>query len=348
MRTSKLRRRPACAYHHEGGKSPEAAPLTLANAVFRGQTFDPVASSIVKNVPLRSGSDGAPRSIRSLGFCAVVLLAALLSGCAPTALSSARHQIAEGQYAAAHRELAAIQMSTLSLSERREVKDDLCLSEFMIGEPGYSFGEQRRVCTEAALEPGSQSAQFIDKLDTNTRNSAYARVEAALAKGNLAGAEQAALVYVNTAGADPAVVDKWSHRMWELVEKRDRRAGHRRKKELANAIGAVSKQYPSMRKMSKEQFANWVAKEGNVEGASMFSSIALMDQEVTLSVKKSDLHEAALKLDRIANINDATVARCGCDGRTNVGVAETNFPLYLVRLDPETKRSEVLILPHRQ
>jgi hypothetical protein len=273
---------------------------------------------------------------------------ATLSGCAPSALSSARHQIAEGQYAAAHRELLGIQMNTLSLDERREVKDDICLSEFMIGEPGYSMGEQRRVCTEAALEPGSQSVQFIDKLDAATRNSAYARVEAALAKGNLAGAEQAALIYLNTQGADPAVVTKWSRRMWEIVEKRDRRAARRHKKEIATAIGAVSKQYPSMRKMSKEEFANWVAKEGKVEGASMFSSIALKDEEVTLSVKKSDLHAAALKLDRIANINDAAVARCGCEGRTNVGIAETNFPLYLVRLDPETKRSEVLILPHRQ
>jgi hypothetical protein len=289
-----------------------------------------------------------PISAPAVGFFALLLLSTLLSGCVPSALSSARHRIAEGQYAAAHRELLGIQMGTLSLSERREVKDDLCLSEFMIGEPGYSIGEQRRACVEAALEPGSQSVQFIEKLDAAARDSAYKRVEAALAKGNLAGAEQAALVYVNTAGADPAVVAKWSHRMWEIVEKRDRRAEHRRKKALANAIGEVRKQYPSMPKMTKQQFANWVAKESNVDGAPMFSSIALKDQEVTLAVKRDELHEAALKLDRIASINDATVARCGCDGRTNVGVAETNFPLYLVRLDPETKRSEVLILPHRQ
>ena len=320
---------------------------TLANLCLRVQTFDRVASIIVRTV-LRNGSDAVPIFARATGWCALALLIAALSGCAPSALSSARHQLAEGQYAAAHRELLGIQMGTLSLSERREVKDDLCLSEFMIGEPGYSIGEQRRACVEATLEPGSQSGQFLEKLDAATRESAYKRVEAALAKGNLAGAEQAALVYVNTAGDDPAVVAKWSHQMWELVDKRDRRAEHRRKKALANAIGEVSKQYPSMRKMSKQEFASWVAKESNVDGAPMFSSIALKDQEVTLAVKRDELHQAALKLDRIANINDATVARCGCDGRTNVGIAETNFPLYLVRLDPETKRSEVLILPHRQ
>ena len=46
-----------------------------------------------------------------------------------------------------------------------------------------------------------------------------------------------------------------------------------------------------------------------------------------------------------ASINDAMVARCGCDARTNVAVAETGFPAYFIRLDPETKISEVMILP---
>ena len=44
-------------------------------------------------------------------------------------------------------------------------------------------------------------------------------------------------------------------------------------------------------------------------------------------------------------INDAMVARCGCDARTNVAVSETGFPAYFIRLDPETRLSEVMILP---
>ena len=79
----------------------------------------------------------------------------------------------------------------------------------------------------------------------------------------------------------------------------------------------------------------------------MFSSVALRNQELDLAIRREELHLASLKLDRLSTINDATIARCGCDGRTNIGVAETNFPLYLVRLDPETQRSEVIILPHR-
>jgi hypothetical protein len=44
-------------------------------------------------------------------------------------------------------------------------------------------------------------------------------------------------------------------------------------------------------------------------------------------------------------INDGMAGRCGCDARTNVAVAETGFPAYFIRLDPETKMSEVMILP---
>jgi hypothetical protein len=286
--------------------------------------------------------------LRTLALSALAGLIALVSGCAPAALSSVRQKMAAGQYAAAHQELLAIPLGNLSDSERREVKDDLCVSVFMLGEPAYSTGEQRRVCAAAAKEPGSRSAQFVLKIDDQVRQSSYAKVNAALASGDLGGAEQAAQVYIATRGGDPAVVARWSHQMWELVAQRDRDIEARRRKQLNAAIAAVRQQYPSMHKMSNDEFIRWVSKEGSVAGTTMFSSVALKDKGLELAVPGQELRLAELQLDRLSTINDATVARCGCDGRTNVGIAETNFPLYLVRLDPETQRSEVLILPHRQ
>lgn len=296
-----------------------------------------------------SSDFGWKRSIASaLAISIIGTLIVIASGCAPSALSSAHRKMVAGQYAAAHQELMAIPLDSLSASQRREVKDDICLSEFMIGEPTYSSGEQRRVCADAATEPGSQSAQLVDKIDAQVRRTSYDKVNAALANGDLGGAEQAAQVYLATPGADTAVVAKWSHEMWELVNRRDSRTSTRRKKELDAAIAAVRKQYPSMRKMTKDEFMIWVAQQGSVAGTAMFSSVALKDKELDLAIRKQAIQTASLKLDRISAINDATIARCGCDGRTNVGIAETNFPLYLVRLDPETQRSEVIILPHRQ
>jgi hypothetical protein len=299
---------------------------------------------------VRYGSDFRSRRmfLRTVAISAIAALVACVSGCAPTALSSVRQKMAAGQYAAARQELLAIDLGTLSDAQRREVKDDLCVSVFMLGEPAYSIGEQRRVCSDAAKEPGSRSAAFVQKIDDQVRQSSYAKVNAALASGDLGGAEQAAQVYTSTPGGDPAVVAKWSGQMWELVDRRDRDDAARRKKQLAAAIAAVRQQYPSMHKMSNDEFVRWVSKQGSVAGTAMFSSVAIKDKGLDLAIRGQELQLAALKLDRLSTINDAAVARCGCDGRTNVGVAETNFPLYLIRLDPETQRSEVLILPHRQ
>ncbi|MGB0062587.1 hypothetical protein, partial [Candidatus Binatus sp.] len=82
-----------------------------------------------------------------------------------------------------------------------------------------------------------------------------------------------------------------------------------------------------------------------VAGTTLASSVELKDSTLTLTVDDANLSRAALSLDRLATINDGMVARCGCDARTNVAVAETGFPVYFIRLDPETKMSEVMILP---
>src|SRR5271167_1005436 len=80
-----------------------------------------------------------------------IAVAVGLSACAPSALSAARSQIAAGNYPAARQELVALSSrNDLSASERREVKDDLCQCDFMIGRPTYTMAEQRRVCIDAS------------------------------------------------------------------------------------------------------------------------------------------------------------------------------------------------------
>ena len=325
---------------------PKFASLLMPVAM--RQTFDGGDIIRFRCMPYSSDFDWKRSVALVLAISIIGTLTLIASGCAPAALSSAHRKMVAGQYAEAHQELAAIPLGTLSDSQRREVKDDLCLSEFMIGEPTYSPGEQRRVCVDATTEIGSRSAELVERIDAQVRRASSEKVNAALAKGDLGGAEQAAQVYLGTPGADPAVVAKWSHQMWELVNRRDSRPETHRKKQLDAAIAAVRKQYPSMRKMTKTEFMVWVAQQGSVAGTAMFSSVALKDKELDLAIRRQAVQTASLKLDRISAINDATIARCGCDGRTNVGIAETNFPLYLVRLDPETQRSEVIILPHRQ
>ena len=154
-------------------------------------------------MPAHSRSSVSPSSfpwIAGQASLAIALVLAL-SGCAPSALSSARSQIAAGNYPAARQELVALSAnSDLSESERREVKDDLCLCDFMIGRPTYTLSEQRRVCSDAAKDPDSQSSSIIAQIDDAARRKDAQEVEAALAAHDLADAERAATDYQSLPG----------------------------------------------------------------------------------------------------------------------------------------------------
>ena len=83
-----------------------------------------------------------------------------------------------------------------------------------------------------------------------------------------------------------------------------------------------------------------------VAGASMISGVEVAQHTLTLRLPDDQLAVVAINLDRFAKVNDAMVARCGCDGRTKVALQKTQLPAYLVRLDPATRRSEILVLAH--
>jgi hypothetical protein len=281
------------------------------------------------------------------GQAAVALaLIAGLSGCAPSALTSARAQIAAANYPAARQELVALSArSDLSASERREVKDDLCLCDFKIGRPTYTLTEQRAVCTEAAKEPGSQSSSIIAQIDDAQRRKDVQEVGAALSAHDLADAERAAIDYQSLPGADPATLARWSKQVWTLADAQVFADSTAKKRSLGATIAEARKNHPNVQKMDKDQFARWVATTATVSGTALASRVALNDSTLNLYIDDAKMPLAALNLDRFASINDAMAARCGCDARTNVAVTETDFPAYFIRLDPETKMSEVMILP---
>lgn len=275
-----------------------------------------------------------------------IALAVTLSACAPSALTSARSQIAAANYPAARQELVALSTrSDLSERERVEVKDDLCLCDFKIGRPTYTLAEQRAACMDAAKEPDSRSASIVDQIDDAERVKDAHVVETALTERDLADAESAATDYQRLPGADPATVARWSKEIWTLADTQVFANSVAKKHSLAVAISEARKNHPHVAKMNPSQFKRWVVTTSTVSGTALVSSVEVRDSTLNLSVDDANLPVAALSLDRLATINDAMVARCGCDARTNVAVAETGFPAYFIRLDPETRMSEVMILP---
>jgi len=270
-----------------------------------------------------------------------------LSGCAPSALTAARGHIAAGNYLAARQELADLSAhgGDLSASDRREVKDDICLCDFMIGRPTFTLAEQRGVCADAAKEPGSQSNSIIARIDETGRRKDAEEVETALSNQDLADAERAAIDYQSLPAADPATIARWSKQIWKLADAQEFADSAARKHSLDAAISELRKNHRDVEKMNDDQFTRWVLKTATVSGTPVAASVEMKDSTLKLSVNDANLQLAALSLDKLATINDAMVARCGCDARTNVAVAETGFPAYFIRLDPETRISEVMILP---
>ncbi|HEV2170799.1 MAG TPA: hypothetical protein VGR40_07620 [Candidatus Binatus sp.] len=233
----------------------------------------------------------------------------------------------------------------LNQSERREVMDGLCLCDFKIGRPTYSLAEQRGVCADAMKEPGSRSGSIIAQIDDAQRVRDQQEVKAALALHDIADAERAAIDYQRLPGADPVILARWSKEIWTLADEQVFADSVAKKRSLGAAVSAARKNHPDVAKMDKRQFAQWVEKTMTVSSTPLANNVEVRDSTLTLSVSEANMHIASLSLDRLATINDAMVARCGCDARTNVAVAETGFPAYFIRLDPETRISEVMILP---
>lgn len=281
-------------------------------------------------------------------FLAVAATVAALSvgtsGCVNGSLAAARSEIEAGHYASAHQYLIAAERSEekLSAREQREVADDLCLTEYRIGTPSYPLAEQARACSIAADRPGSQSAAILVEVQQAERNSLTTEIETALANKDTAQAEAAIVRYKSVPGSDPQAAQQWSKQLWALVN-RDSATG-RRDRHLAPIISEISRQYPHLRAMNEGTFRRWVEDKTTVSGMRMVSSVEIGKGALRLWIPNTQMRTAALNLDRFADINDALVARCRCDGKTNIAAQDSGLPAYLVRLDPETRRSEVLIL----
>lgn len=119
-------------------------------------------------------------------------------------LSAIRHELAVGAYTKAQQDLAALEPhdDRLSQAERREVKDDLCLTEYLIGQGAYPWSTQQKTCSEALAEPGSVSGAILARIHDAMKQAASEEVRRALEANDLAEAEAAALAYGASPGAD--------------------------------------------------------------------------------------------------------------------------------------------------
>src|SRR5260370_484181 len=117
-------------------------------------------------------------------FAVVLLILVILglSGAITASLAAALAKLRQVKYAAGHEQpmAAAGRPQKLSARERREVLDDLCLTEFKIGAPSYPGAEQQRAFARAASQPGSSSGSTLTKFEAAQRAALAAEVTSAL------------------------------------------------------------------------------------------------------------------------------------------------------------------------
>ena len=169
-----------------------------------------------------------------------------------------RQELGAGQYAQAHQDLvlATGHSSELSDAERREVKDDLCLTEYLIGPPSYPLLEEERVCARALGEPGSVSGPNLAQIRELSRQSAEEQVRNSLKAHQLAEAEAAALTYRASPGADANLLAEWAKNFWSIAHDQARSA--ERAQQVKPVLSQLVNAYPKMKSMSDEDFESWI------------------------------------------------------------------------------------------
>jgi hypothetical protein len=284
------------------------------------------------------------RSRVLLFILAVVAPCAALSfcGCTDASTARARRQIAEGNYASAHNYFAteAARSDQLSPHQRRVVMDGLCLTEYQIGAPTYPLARQLRSCAAALNQPGSDSGPIFAVVAREERDSLTKKINAALAQGDIAAADDAILRYRSLPGSNPQSAGLWTRRLWAIVNRDATPA----RTALTPTISQLSHQFRHEQNMSDPQFRRWIKRNMTVGGNLMVSNVEIGKRSVDLWLDDDQLTNSALNLDRFARVNDGLVARCHCNARTKVALKDSGLPAYLVRLDAESHQSEVLIL----
>jgi hypothetical protein len=278
----------------------------------------------------------------------LVILALFASGCVNSEIAAGRDELSKGDYAAAHAKfLAASQSPKLSASERRELSDGLCLTEFKLGPPEYPSAEQLQTCFSAAALPGSSSTPIVASIEAAEKAETAAAVDRNLSADDIVGAEDAVIRYQTFPQSDRNAIAKWSEQIWQTISQEET-SNAKHDRHLLPAIAAISRRYPKARTMNDARFKRWVMTNATVSNTHLVDRIDLRGHTLDLHVDSRNLPDIAFNLDRFILINDAMVARCRCDGRTNIAVEGSGLPVYLVRVDTDTRNSAALVMPQPQ
>lgn len=248
--------------------------------------------------------------------------------------------------------LVALLLSTVSPSQRvsagmtnqdwSDFADRACQEAYDSGD----LEKARHECRMSLGKGSEKTAELLDTIDRKLRQKYGAEVDAAIERGDGAAARTALKKYQTIPSHRRNLVEDWERKIRPLEAQAAARDSARRAAGVQAALPRLSRRWGFVRSMSMEQFENWVESHTTVAGSAAFDRVEIKGRELWLWTDSSNPYQS----DRArfyADISDAFVAWCACDGITHVGYDYSYFggnermQSYTVRFNPEIGRSQI-------
>jgi len=262
--------------------------------------------STVKGTPLLGGDFAAIRGkIRAAQYIAD----------GDAALKGNSYAIARGDFE------SALSLSSPANPEPR-AQDGLCIAEYQGGAAiGVSLGEQLKTCQQALKGPHSTiPPNTIDLISKQLATQYTDRITMAISNSNVATADAALAGYVQLPTHNPDQAAIWREQIVKLKAVALKQADEARALAMKDAIIRLGKRYPGVHGMTPGEFVSLISlTEVNAFGAPVFSGGRIDGNVLTLYTTVAQIAEGIVNnAAPYDQINDAFVAWCGCDGRTEI------------------------------
>lgn len=234
-------------------------------------------------------------------------------------LRSATKALESGQYATARDNYnSASESSYVTDVQKREALDGICIAERKAGEPSYSIETQYQDCLEASNQPGSATAPLLTRLAIQLKTDYGRSIDAAIAAKDDSKAEALLEKYKTLSDTDPTQISEWEKQIQLIKETRSRLEKKLETERAKDAISRLERRYPEMRKLTQEQFEDFIIKNYMVESAPFFTDARVDGNSLQVVAPNPNIQTIMSSQATLDEINDYFVAWCRCKGQTHV------------------------------
>ncbi len=241
-------------------------------------------------------------------------------------LKAAANAFESGRYASAREEYRnASKNNYLNDAQKREALDGICISEQKAGEPLYSVETQYGDCLEASKQADSAISSLLAPLLTQVKSYYSRSIDTAIAAHDDSQAEVLLDKYKTVSDADPSRISDWERQIRQITEaksllekKHEAERAEAEEERAKPAISRLERRYPEMRRLSQEQFEDFLIKNYAVDSAPFFTDARVDGHSLQVITPNPDVQTITSSQATLDEINDYFVAWCGCNGQTHI------------------------------